>query len=377
MKRILPRKHRGTTTLAIVLGTLGLLAAWSATVGAQPTGPTQQKQQPGSASTGPERDPPKKDALTTVTYDVRDLVDNRYRATGFGYPGGPYKVQDLMKMIIQTNLEVWSNPDGNHSIQEVNGTRLEIRTSAKYHGEITSLLDSMRRLSDVAVIVNAALYEVDRAYYEKELQPKRANDQLEVIPLGLAQQIHKRGVLVKPLNVEMIPNGEGAKIFSLRHALVYRGKPKDPKNPLDAFATTWYGVSLKSSVSVSADRRSVKLKIAQQVTDLVEVRKKTVPNPFVGGNSEIEVPHIVESSTSATIEVKDGNYLLVPVRYQPPAAKDKDRVLVLLVQPDIYIEAEQKYMREQAARERVKKALQKLRVFVFPLLELYFELQGM
>src|SRR5262249_35090975 len=53
------------------------------------------------------------------------------------------------------------------TITVVNGTRLVIETNAAGHAEIAELLASLRRFSDVAVIVQARLHEVDDAFYQK------------------------------------------------------------------------------------------------------------------------------------------------------------------------------------------------------------------
>jgi hypothetical protein len=356
---------------------LGLLLAGPAPVLAQPASSGEPKQAPKPVAAGAERAEAKPVALSTITYDVGDLVAYRNRVSGVGFPGGPYKPDDLVKSIVDANPEIWSKPEGGHAIREVSGTKLEIRTSAKQHAEISELLDALRRLADVTVIVGATLYEVDRAFYEKELKSKRTPDQPRLIDPDLAQLIDRKGTRVTPANVEIIPNGEEVPISSLRKVLVYRGKPGDPrKKPREVFATTRYGVSVRSSVMVSADRRSIRMKIAQQVTDLEEVEKKTIPDLEGGGESVVDVPRFVESSTAATIEVEDNGYILVPVHSRSLVAGGKDRALVLLVQPEIYIEAEKKAMREQAARERWQKALRWLRAMAFPALELYEEFSG-
>ena len=65
-------------------------------------------------------------------------------------------------------------------------------------------------------------------------------------------------------------------------------------------------------------------------------------------------PDLVRTSVTVRLEVDDGFNVLVPVRYLPQAVKDKDRVRVLLVRPEIWIEEEEKLRKEQ--EEQKKKA---------------------
>ena len=53
------------------------------------------------------------------------------------------------------------------------------------------------------------------------------------------------------------------------------------------------------------------------------------------------------------MQIEDAKLIVVATRYLPPEMRSKDRVLILLVQPVIYIEEEEKEQRKggKGARE--------------------------
>ena len=101
-------------------------------------------------------------------------------------------------------------------------------------------------------------------------------------------------------------------------------------------------MSCRASVTVTADRRRVVLRITEQVTELAGVRKETVIDRKTLKEVTVESPDLAESSTATTVQADDGELVLLPVRYLPPAAREKGRVLVMLVRPLIYIEEEER-----------------------------------
>src|SRR5205085_1785991 len=108
---------------------------------------------------GPARGAPpaKGDGLTTVTYDVADLVKGapawrRYLPLP-SLPVAPDRGADGAEALVQVLLgtvspESWRpGRDGGSSLQAFNGTRLEVRATRKQHAEIRSLLEALRRMA--------------------------------------------------------------------------------------------------------------------------------------------------------------------------------------------------------------------------------------
>ncbi len=166
----------------------------------------------------------------SVTYDVRDLVDFGARPVTAAYrckKAGPRDIDELVGLIVQVVTGPWSGDRTGSTIDEINGTHLEIHTSRKYHAEIGDLLESLRRLDDLAVMVDSQLYEVDRTFYDQVVEPE-----LREVPMvqgrrcgacvsgALAQQIASGGTKTRHGTALVVPNGETARLVSMRRALV-------------------------------------------------------------------------------------------------------------------------------------------------------------
>jgi hypothetical protein len=284
--------------------------------------------------------------LFTVTYDVSNLIRRPEGKTGYD------SVEDLIREVQRLiNPASWHGAkEGASTLREVNGTRLEVRTSAAQHAEVKQVLAVLRRVMDVAVVVEVGLYEVERGFYDKVIRPKLGKGRQgadrplpAAVADDVADELGKRGDLGHTNRVR-IANGKGAVIFSWRQAFTYVARVSDGPKPAPVYDTGFGGVRCRAAVAVSADRRQVGLKITLRVTDLLGFKKKTVwdsnGNPVV-----VEVPDLATSTTLASVEADDGQAVLVPVPYQPPGAR-KDRVRLLFVRPLIYIEEEERVRRE-------------------------------
>ena len=276
--------------------------------------------------------------LVTKTYDVRDLVETAsvWRPV-VGGPGWPAPVAGLDRLeptealarVILTTVspKTWRGPGGGAAtLREVNGTKLEIRAADKQHEEVANLLDALRRLADVAVIVTGELYEVDRAFLDKHVKAVRGRRVATPVAEDVAKQLRKDGMRLKSGRVKILP-GQVARFFSLHSALAY--PTREGKAPGTAFT----GVSFRARVAVTPDRRFVRLALTQRSTELLGHKDGE------GG----KVPDLAEESTTETIKVDDGDYLLLAARLAPEkaAAAGKGRAVVLLVRPLIYIEEEE------------------------------------
>jgi hypothetical protein len=286
---------------------------------------------------------PPKDRVYSVTYHVGDMLGRPGGQTGYD------KIDDIVK-IIQTsvNPKSWHAKDGTSTIEEVNGTRLEIITTKAQHGEIADLLEALRRHNDVAVDLHADLCEVERTYFDREIKPKLSKEPQGPSKLvlkrgaeGLGKEFNKEATLVKT-SVVRLANGKTGSYFSLRKAVTYVSKVTgDERKPEKTYETAFHGITLQASVAVTPDRRGIRLKLTQNVTALVEIRPHTVRDLETGKEHTIEEPNLVDSSTSAVIDADDGECLLLQVEAPAPFVK-KDKVLVIVLTPRIFIAEEEK-----------------------------------
>jgi hypothetical protein len=298
---------------------------------------------PRSEAAPPPR-PAGKAKLETAVYDVSDLIYRPGGKTGYD------SIDDVIKVVLTSvNPGGWSalDEDGD-TLHELNGTKLEVRTNAARHAEIKQLLDALRGRMDVAVQVNVKLYEVERTFYEKEIKPHLgAGKRLaSPVPEDLTERLAKRGTPLRS-NQTRVANNRAAVLFSLRKAFLYAAKPADDSDPASGFATALYGVTLRTAVAVTPDRRSVCLKLTREVTDLAGIKKRTVTDPRSGEEVAVDVPELVKETTAATVQIDDGALLLMPVPSLPRASKAKDRVLLMVIEPRIYIEEEEKERSKQ------------------------------
>ncbi len=248
------------------------------------------------------------------------------------------------------------------TIRILNGTRLEVRANWDRHEQVANLLAAMRRLQDVAVVMDARLYEVDAAFYAKHLEPlfrdgrTIAADSQELEALLAKQQLVLKGGDLK------VPNNGEAVILSLQNAFTLPLPPltaeekmrrtfleeqsgqraPEAEKPLRPFVE---GVSFAALVEVSHDRRRVRARITQKTSEVAmipkmledEVGKQTVPTvPF---------PTQRETTSAGYLDAHDGMSFVVRVEHRPRAGQE--RRYVLWIQPRIYIEEEERQMRAQ------------------------------
>jgi hypothetical protein len=292
-----------------------------------------------------------RDKLSTVTYDVADLVrkPTPWRMTPILGVKAEGDAMDALAKVILTAVhpERWGSGENASSLQEHNGTKLEIRTDAAHHAEIKALLTALRRLADCAVVLEGELYEVDRDFYKKEIEPRlegAASSKRFATPIedDVAKRLRAKAVRLNT-NKVTIPNGSESKLLSSRKAFTYVAKLKGGNRKLDEIlGTGFYGVSFQARVVVSADRQSVRLNLTQHVTDLIDIKKETAVDPETGQEGRIEVPHLLHTSVSGAIQVGDGISVLLPIQSRPQAVKGKEYVRLLLVTPVIYIEEEER-----------------------------------
>ena len=302
---------------------------------------------------------------TTVTYDVADLVRDAstWRSALAGQPGEPDldsragAIEALVGLIHRSvSPKSWRpGKEGSSTLRIFNGTKLVVRAPAKQHDEIQDVLKTLRRLTGIAVVFESELHEVEPASYKKNIEPllrgglARPDRGFAVaVRDEVEKALRKQG---KPLHWAKVtaPLGKQTAFFSLRTAFTYQAKPKNGTRPADeVYVSAFYGVTFRAHVRVSADRRSVRLRLIQQATDLLEVERQMILDRDTGKRASVEVPKLFESTTKGSIEVEDGVLLLMPVRFRSREARDKGRVWVLLVRPTIHIDEEERARRNNA-----------------------------
>jgi len=299
------------------------------------------------AAPAAEKKPAPDPTPKTVVYEVADLL---HRPGGFS---GYDSVDEISRAVLDaTGPEHWAaNKKDAWTLRELDGVKLEVTAPAAAHEEVRNVLRALRSVQDVAVVVHSDLIEVDAAYYDKTLRPllagaRRAPDGPAAVAVSeeLAAAIRKKGTVVRSTRSTLAIGHEGT-CLSLRQVFSYLRVPGDPKvMRSDEYAVAATGTSFRATATTSPDRRFVRLKLTEQTTDLLGFDKKPGFRGTAERPQEVEVttPDLSETTASLTLHEGDGAMMLVTVQHMPKATKDRGRVLVLLAQPRIYIEEEEK-----------------------------------
>jgi len=308
--------------------------------------------------------------LETVAYDVRDLL---HKPELFELGGSPWNAFEenlrrrrddpatnagrLVQAIVRY-VEVRPTASSDEAITIVNGSRLMVRTTRAKHAEVKSLLDAFRRLGDLWVVAKAELYEVDDAFYGKLKAAKRLSrqDLEESETKFLAGVPQPRDPLFETLTKQKpvlagdeikVDSGFEATLLSRHQAItclpnraqIYKGD-KSPQAVLT-------GVSFLGGMHISSDRRYVRIRLTEKAVDLQQIDRMKVTEDKAGNDVNVETPLLKETTHTQVLNIPDGGTILVAVHERPPALLDKSRWWVLSITPRIYIEEEEKLLREQ------------------------------
>jgi hypothetical protein len=249
-----------------------------------------------------------------------------------------------------------------------NGSRLEVRTNWRRHEEISFLLGALRRLQDVAVVMDARLYEVDADFYAKHLEPRfkdarQSAGLRSAVPAGteLEALLAKQTLLLQGDDLK-IGNNREAVFLSLQHAFTYPlppptneekarqaflqeavGAAAGAPGPDKKYRSLVEGVAFAARVEVSADRRRVRCQLAQKTAALALMPKMLEENIEKGTVPTADFPSVRKTTRTDYLDALDGMAFVVRVDYRPRAAQE--RQLVLWIAPRIYIEAEEEAIR--------------------------------
>jgi hypothetical protein len=295
-------------------------------------------------------------AVQRVVYDIRDILPHLPEVLPRlkrNYPAfrdsktiaGPGALIAFLLAEIET--KEWE------SIRFLNRGGLEVIASPFRHDEVASLLHALRAVTDTAVVMNARLYEVDRAFYVKHVaplfaKPRNPDERPRVIAItsaALLAQITRQKLLLQSEDDKLRP-GRVAVFLARQTVFRYAAGPPDQSGRAKV-GTGLEGVSFAVRPVVSDDRRSLRLTITRKVDQLVRIDKTSTLDVASGKDVEIESPNLRRTRETGTVEVMDGNPILMPVEYRPPGKENKDKVWLMAARPYIWIEEEVKEIRRE------------------------------
>jgi hypothetical protein len=293
-------------------------------------------------------------AAHTMAYDVRHLVPQtpllvsqlqRARGEIKSHPKPGDGLADLVQLLTESvDMRPWE------TIEVFNKTRLVVSASPTRQAEVDNLLEALRRLADVAVVMNARLYEVDRAFFTKNVAPlfdknKEAKDRAEVVAIDgpLFKKITRQTVVLESEDVKLRPHQ--TEPFLSRHSVFrYAAGPTDQAGATPTAGGT-AGVSFEVRPLVSPDRRFLRLEITQKVAQLVKIDKAKVLDPATGKDVEVDSPNVRHTSATGTVDVPDSAPILMVVGYRPAGKENEDKVWLMVARPFIWIEEEVREIR--------------------------------
>jgi hypothetical protein len=213
------------------------------------------------------------------------------------------------------------------TLKVVNDSKLVVYATPSNHQRIADLLLGLRRLADLAVVMHAAVYEVDRDYYVRYIAPllgrgQKSLEEVSVIPVQrLTGSLLQQKVVLRGDDLKIRP-GQKTVFLSLHEA--FRESVLPEKVGKDGVT----GFTFAVEAAVSADRRFLRLNLTRQTSRLVD------------GGLPLELPKLRKTSAAATVQAEDGQAILLPLDYRPPDLP-LDRVWVLLARPAIFIQEEE------------------------------------
>jgi hypothetical protein len=307
-------------------------------------------------------------------YDIRSLVEKPDPALAVALENISGHPTMKAAQIVQTVVGSlgWGHgtlPGGEReAIQILNGTRLVIRATAAEHAQIDELLAALRRLDDLAVTVQARLYEVDEAFYTRLKNARRVpleeleKQVLDGNPPGddLFKLLAKQP-LVQTGDAITVDTRREVGLLSRQQSVLCLPSPAQVARGDKGPQIVVEGVAFLGRVSVSADRRYVQIKLTEKSTTIQDIDKVKAPawhlleKQLEGADVQAaakeavsEVALLREATSTQSLEIPDGGSMLIPVNYRPAALQKKGRWWVLALSPRILIEDEVKEIRKSS-----------------------------
>jgi hypothetical protein len=208
-------------------------------------------------------------------------------------------------------------------------------------------LHILRRLADLAVVMNARLIEVDKQIFDQHLAPLFVGSAEKPEGPGLARAddnliklLNKQKVILREEQIKVCP-GQSEVFLSFSKPFRILNTDQDRRPEI-----IQSGVGFSVKAAISDDRRRLEVKIIQSINDLIEVKKAIVLDVKTGVESETEVPTVLNKTVTGSLIILDGQPIIMPVGYRSAEAKKQNRLWVLLAEPIIYIQEEQDLVRQ-------------------------------
>ena len=217
-----------------------------------------------------------------------------------------------------------------------------------------------KNAKEIYVIVRAQLYEVDDAFYKRlakarwhskedieELEGQFLNPPKKKQPeaLSLFALLEKQKLLLaaKVINIDL---GQEGSLLAWSKTINCLPSPDQLRQGQNGPQSIQEGVSLRVQIQINADRRYVRAKFMEKSLEIEGLEKVNVALGNQGKEVVGEIAFLKEAGVSQMRDIPDGGTILVPLQYRPRAARENDRWLVAQVVPRIYIEAEERRIRE-------------------------------
>jgi hypothetical protein len=287
------------------------------------------------------------------TYDLKPILGDKCATT---------KMSDadaVVRLILET-VKVGDLKPGTSGPQLVirDGTKLEVTASEKVHGEIKGLVEALERLADLAIDIKTEVIELDPKAAEKlvEALPKPekgkpqspvlfgTNNQDEEEVLAEANKVLKTGKVIQACAARYA-NGIEVGLAS-RHAIATYSPTLDAgRKPTAPLQCVKDGFALSAFPLVTADRRFVRVKLTEQSTIFHGLKEREIRG-FGDAFMETRVSaDVSDVGTTGSATVADGGTLLFKLAYAP-----KDKVWVVVVQPTIFIQAEEDALKQEGKK---------------------------
>lgn len=285
----------------------------------------------GTAQVAPKKLDEK--ALVAKIYDLKPLQGPRGKAAGLT------DTDVVIKMILETLPigELKPGADGPQLIERENG-RLEVRATAKTHGEINDLIAALERLTDVAVDIKTEVYEFNAGFWFDQ-NVKGLFDPAKGKPMspvghwtGLMDLLVEKTSRKLQTSESRLVNGADAVVSARQSVSTFASNP-GAKSDKPQFVKD--GFRLAAVPVVSADRRFVRLKLTEESTAVTGVKTRELGE--IGGKRIVaSTPELQDLGATGSIEVEDGGAVAFRLAYAP-----KDKVWLVVLRPTIFIQAEE------------------------------------
>jgi hypothetical protein len=296
-------------------------------------------------------------AAHLMIYDVRDEVRQIPHLLPIlrKYSGDSYqdaKPNDGLALLVrflmnEVKLRSWE------TIEVSNGVRIAVLASPTRQEDVSDALKLVGRFSDLAVVMNARIHEVDRAFFTRHVAPLFARDEdtkerpaVVRIDEALFKAVGKQKLILESEDIKLRPD-EDAPFLSRQSAFRYIAGPHPRNEGQMLIGSGLSGVSFEVRPLLSPDLRYLRLRIRQEVAELIRIDKVKTLDVLSAKEVEVESPNLRKSSVTGTVQIPDRNPILMPVNYPPPGKESANKVWLLVARPFIWIEDEVKEIRSE------------------------------